>query len=52
MAPFYATMRRRSPAWDLFVVPAIDFGLLYALIIVRLDQRKVVWVNFDVPPGG
>jgi hypothetical protein len=30
-------------AMDLFVVPIIGFNLLYALVIVRLDRRKIVW---------
>jgi hypothetical protein len=32
-------------AMDLFVVPTIGFDLLYALIIVRLDRRGLVWIN-------
>jgi len=32
-------------AMDLFVVPTISFDLLYALVIVRLDRRELVWVN-------
>jgi hypothetical protein len=34
---------------DLFVVPTIGFDLLYALVIVRLDRRDLVWIN--VTPG-
>jgi hypothetical protein len=30
---------------DLFVVPTIGFDLLYALVIVRLDRRDLVWIN-------
>ena len=30
---------------DLFVVPTIDFDLLYAFVIVRLDRRDLVWIN-------
>ena len=30
---------------DLFVAPAIGFDLLYALVIVRLDRRDLVWIN-------
>lgn len=29
---------------DLFDVPTLTFGLLYALIIVRLDRRDLVWI--------
>jgi len=35
---------------DLFVVPTISFGLLYALVIVRLDRRELVWANVTVNP--
>jgi transposase InsO family protein len=37
-------------ATDLFVVPTISFGLLYALVIVRLDRRELVWVNVTANP--
>jgi Integrase core domain len=30
---------------DLFVVPTIGFDQLYALVIVRLARRELVWVN-------
>jgi hypothetical protein len=32
-------------AIDLFVVPTIGFRLLYALVIVRLARRELVWIN-------
>jgi hypothetical protein len=32
-------------AMDLLVVPTIGFDLLYALVIVRLDRRQLVWIN-------
>jgi transposase InsO family protein len=32
-------------AIDLFAVPTIGFDLLYALVIVRLDRRNLVWIN-------
>jgi integrase-like protein len=35
---------------DLFVVPTIGFDLLYALVIVRLDRRDLVWINFTTNP--
>jgi hypothetical protein len=35
---------------DLFVVPTIGFDLLYALIIVRLDRRQLVWINVTQHP--
>ena len=37
-------------AMDLFVVPTIGFDLLYALIIVRLDRRGLVWINVTTNP--
>ena len=35
---------------DLFVVPTIGFKLLYAFVIVRLDRRKLVWINVTAHP--
>ncbi len=35
---------------DLFVFPTISFGLLYALVIVRQDRRKLVWINVTANP--
>jgi hypothetical protein len=45
-------MRWRSDiaAMDLFVVPTIDFDLLYAFVIVRLDRRDLVWINVTANP--
>jgi transposase InsO family protein len=37
-------------AMDLFVVPTIGFDLLYALVIVRLDRRDLVWINVTTNP--
>jgi transposase InsO family protein len=37
-------------AMDLFVIPTISFSLLYALVIVRLDRRHLVWVNVTKNP--
>src|SRR5262249_39389641 len=37
-------------AMDLFVVPAVGFKLLYAFVIVRLDRRKLVWINVTESP--
>src|SRR5450755_5068748 len=37
-------------AMDLFVVPTIGFKLLYALVIVRLDRRDLVWINVTAHP--
>src|SRR5277367_234176 len=41
-------LRNHAPdiaAMDLFVVPTLGFDLLYALVIVRLDRRDLVWIN-------
>jgi hypothetical protein len=38
-------------AVDLFVVPTIDFDLLYAFIIVRLDRRDLVWIDVTNQPN-
>jgi transposase InsO family protein len=32
-------------AMDLFVVPTVGFDLLYALVIVRLGRRDLIWIN-------
>jgi transposase InsO family protein len=37
-------------AMDLFIVPTLGFGLLYALVIVRLDRRELVWVSTTAHP--
>jgi hypothetical protein len=37
-------------AMDLFVVPTIGFDLLYALVIVRLGRRDLVWINVTANP--
>jgi transposase InsO family protein len=39
-------------AMDLFVVPTIGFKLLYALVIVRLGRRDLVWINVTAHPTG
>ena len=46
-------LRNHAPdisAMDLFVVPTIGFDLLYALVIVRLDRRGLVWINVTTNP--
>ena len=37
-------------AMDLFVVPTIGFKLLYALVIVRLARREILWINVTSQP--
>jgi hypothetical protein len=46
-------LRNHAPdiaAMDLFVVPTMGFDLLYALVIVRLDRRDLVWINVTENP--
>jgi transposase InsO family protein len=46
-------LRNHAPdiaAMDLFVVPTINFDLLYAFIIVHLDRRHLVWINVTANP--
>src|SRR6202048_112602 len=37
-------------AMDLFVVPTIGFKLLYGIAIMRLDRRRLVWINVTTNP--
>jgi transposase InsO family protein len=34
----------------LVIVPTISFDLLYAFVIIRLDQRDLVWINVTTNP--
>jgi transposase InsO family protein len=46
-------IRNHAPdiaAIDLFVVPTIDFKLLYGLAIIRLRRRRLVWTNVTANP--
>jgi hypothetical protein len=46
-------LRNHAPdiaAMGLFVVPTIGFDLLYALVIVRLGRRDLVWINVTANP--
>src|ERR1700722_15919231 len=46
-------LRNHAPniaAMDLFFVPTIGFDLLFALVIVRLDRRDLVWINVTTNP--
>jgi transposase InsO family protein len=46
-------LRNHAPeiaAMDLFIAPTINFDLLYALVIVRLDRRSLVWINVTTNP--
>ena len=47
-----ALLRNHAPdiaGMDLFVVPTIGFNLLYALVILRLERRELVWINVTSP---
>jgi transposase InsO family protein len=47
-------LRNHAPAIaavDLFAVPTIGFKLLYALVILRLDRRRLVWINTTASPS-
>ena len=52
--PLWRTfLRSHAPdiaAIDLFVAPTIGFDLLYVLVIVRLERRKLVWMNVTPHP--
>jgi len=37
-------------AIDMFVVPTIGFRLLYGLVIIRLERRRLVWINVTANP--
>jgi transposase InsO family protein len=64
----YMARRRRPPSqgWrtfllnhadgiasiDLFVVPTISFKLVYGLLILRHDRRRILWVGVTSSPTG
>jgi transposase InsO family protein len=46
-------LRNHAPhigAIDMFVVPTIDFRLLYGLAIIHLERRRLVWINITANP--
>src|SRR5262245_19127730 len=46
-------LRNHAPdiaAMDLFIAPTIGFEPLYAIIIVRLNRRELVWINVTTRP--
>ena len=50
---WHTFLRNHAPdiaAMDLFVVPTIGFDLFYALVIIRLDRRDLVWINVTTNP--
>ena len=40
----------RSQAQEVLVRSDVRFDLLYAFLIVRLDRRKLVWINVTTNP--
>jgi transposase InsO family protein len=50
---WHTFLRNHAPdiaAMDLFVVPTIGFKLLYGVVILRLDRRRLVWTNVTANP--
>ena len=46
-------LRNHAPdiaAIDMFVVPTIGLRLLYGLVIIRLERRRLVWINVTANP--
>ncbi len=46
-------LRNHAPdvaAIDLFIVPTIGFKLLYGLVILHLERRRLVWANVTANP--
>ena len=39
-----------SAGVDLFVVPTVGFKLLYGLVILRLERRRLVWTDVTANP--
>ena len=37
-------------AVDLFIVPTIGFKLLYGLVILRLERRRLIWIRVTANP--
>ena len=44
---FFATMPMASPRWT---VPTISFRLLYGLLILRHDRRRILWMGVMAHP--
>src|SRR6476646_9699397 len=36
---------------DLFVVPTISFRLLYGLLVLRHDRRRILWLGITAHPS-
>src|SRR5215468_11266868 len=50
LAGFPAQSHRHIAGIDLFVVPTIGFKLLYGLVILGLERRRLVWTNVTANP--
>src|SRR5260370_13109127 len=48
--PSCAIMHRISPPWTCSLFRPLGFELLYALVIVRLARRELVWINVTPNP--
>jgi hypothetical protein len=35
---------------DLFVVPTISFKLIYGLLVLKLDRRRLLWIDVTAHP--
>jgi hypothetical protein len=50
----WRTFLRNHPdgiaAMDLFVVPTISFRLLYGLLVLRHDRRRILWMGVTAHP--
>jgi transposase InsO family protein len=50
---WHTFLRNHAPdivAMDIFVVPTIGFKILYGIVIMRLDRRRLVWTNVTTNP--
>jgi len=50
MGDFPAQPRAGYRCHGLFIAPTIGFELLYAIVIVRLNRRELVWINVTTRP--
>ena len=47
---WFVISRRGVAATDLFVVPTLSFRLLYGLLIMRHDRRRILWLGVTAHP--
>jgi hypothetical protein len=50
LRPFLCNQAPDIGAIYMFVVPTIGFKLLCAIVIMRLDRRRLVWTNVTANP--